>query len=99
MHEPITFLLVTLPNIHQFKKFFSLSNKPFFIWLLTIPPHLKHTATLTCHLSLMVCFADINVSQSSVATYARCDVIFNMHLTANFPGNLSVKKFCKSVKI
>jgi len=31
----------------------------------------------------MACFADINVSQSSVATYARFGGIFNIHLTAN----------------
>jgi len=43
-------------------------------------------------LSLMACFTDINVSQGSVATYARCDGMFNMHLTANLPWNLSVKK-------
>ena len=48
----------------------------------------------------MACFADIDVSQGSVATYARCDGIFNMHLTANLPRNLPVKKtFFKSVKI
>jgi len=46
----------------------------------------------------MACFADINVSQGSVATYARCGGIFNMHLTANSPGNLPVKKFLKSVQ-
>ena len=39
----------------------------------------------------MACFADINVSQGSVATYARCGGIFNTHLTAHFPGNLPVK--------
>jgi len=40
-----------------------LSNKPFLIWLLlTTPPHLKYAATLPCILSLMACFADINVS-------------------------------------
>jgi len=44
-------------------------------------------------------FADINVSQGSVATYTRCGGIFNMRLTANLPRNLLVKKFCKSVKI
>jgi len=32
----------------------------------------------------MACFADINVSQGSVATSARCGKIFNMHLTAKF---------------
>jgi len=41
----------------------------------------------------MACFADTNVSQGSVATYARCDVIFfDIHLTANLQKNLSVKK-------
>jgi len=40
VHETITFLLVTLPNIHRFKKNFThmLSNKPFLIWLLTTTP-------------------------------------------------------------
>jgi len=46
----------------------------------------------------MACFADINVSQSSVATYARCDGIFDIHLTANLPRNLSVNFFFKSVQ-
>jgi len=46
----------------------------------------------------MACFADINVSQGSVATYARCGGIFNMHLTANLPTNLPVI-FLESVKI
>jgi len=35
----------------------------------------------------MAYFADINVSQGSVATYARCDGIFNTRLTANLPKN------------
>jgi len=30
-----------------------LSNKPFFIWLLTAPPHLKYVATLPSNLLLM----------------------------------------------
>jgi len=41
----------------------------------------------------MACFADITVSQGSVATYARCGGIFDIHVTANIP----VKKFLKSV--
>ena len=66
------FFLVTLPNIYRLKKFTDrLSNKPILIWLLTTLPHLQYVATLPCNLSLMACFADINVSQSSVATYAR----------------------------
>ena len=40
----------------------------------------------------MVCFADINVSQGSVATYARCGEIVNIHLTTNLLRNLPVKK-------
>jgi len=99
MHETITFLLVTLPNIHRFKKkflIFRLSNKPFLIWLLTTPSHLKYAATVPCNLSLMDCFADINVSQCSVATHARWD--FNMNLTANLLRNLPVKKFVNRLR-
>jgi len=44
-------------------------------------------------------FADINVAQGSVATYARCSGIFSMHITANLSRNFPVKIFCKSVKI
>jgi len=40
----------------------------------------------------MACFANINVSQGSVATYATCGGIFNIHLTANLVKNLPVKK-------
>jgi len=39
----------------------------------------------------MACFGDINVSQGSVATYARCGGSFNIHLTPNLPRNLPVK--------
>ena len=46
----------------------------------------------------MACFADINVSQGSVATYAICGGILNIHLTANLPRNLPMT-FFKPVKI
>jgi len=36
----------------------------------------------------MACFANINVSQGNVATYARCGGIFNIHLTTNLPMNV-----------
>ena len=77
------------------KEYFThrLSNKP---WLLTTPSHLKYVATLPCNLSLIACFADINVSQGSVATYARCGVIFDVHLTAR---NLPVKSFFNRLRI
>ena len=55
-------------------------------------------ATLPFNLSLIACFAAINVSQSSVATHARCGRIFNIHLTTHLPRNLPMKKI-KSVKI
>ena len=59
-----------------------------------------HPTTLGCNLSLMACFVDINVSQGSVATYARRGGMFNIRLTANLLRNLPVeKKICKSVKI
>ena len=101
VHETTTFVLVTLPNIHRFKKIFThrLSNKFFLIYLLTSSPYLKYVATLTCNFSLMACFADIIVSQGSVATCAKCGGMFNIPLTANLLRNLQVKKCCKSVKI
>jgi len=47
----------------------------------------------------MACFADINVSQGSVATYARCGGIFDIHLTANLRRDLPVKKFLNRLRI
>jgi len=97
------FLLVTLPNIHRFKKNFThrLSKKPFLIRLLTIPQHIKYVATLPCrpNLSLMACFSDMIVLQGSVATHARSGGILNIYLTANLPRNLPVKFSLKSIKI
>ena len=71
-----------------------LSNEPFLIWLLITQPHLKYVAALSCNLSLMACFADINVSQAqgSVETCARCGGTINIHLTPILPRNLPVKK-------
>ena len=47
----------------------------------------------------MACFADINVSEGSVSTHARCGGIFNIHLTNNLPKHLLVKNFLKSVQV
>jgi len=41
----------------------------------------------------MACFADINVSQGTVATHARCGGICNTRLTANLLRNLRVNFF------
>jgi len=79
-----------LPNLKK-SVTHRLSNKPFLIWLLKTSPQLECVAALPCNSSLVACFADINVSQGSVATYARCDGIFDIHLTANLPRNLPVK--------
>jgi len=46
----------------------------------------------------MDCFADVNVAQGNVATYARCGGIFNMDLTANLPRNLPIKKFVNRLR-
>ena len=94
-------MLVTLPNIHRLKKSLTDSAvKTFLIWLLTTGEVVEYVAILglPCNLSLIACFADINVSQGSVATYAMCGGIFDIHLTANLPRNLTVKKVLKSVK-
>ena len=34
----------------------------------------------------MACFADFNVSEGSVATYARCGGIFDIHLLQIYEG-------------
>ena len=103
-----TFLFVTLPNIHQFQFFFTyrLSNKPFLIWSLATPPHVKYVATLPCNLSLIACFLtlmfhkvawqNIHVLQGYVAKYARCAETFKNHFTANFLENIPVKEFEKN---
>jgi len=72
LHETITFLLVTFPNIYRLKN--SLTDSAINLSNLT-PPHFKYVATLPCNLSLMACFVDINVSQGIVATYAKCGEI------------------------
>ena len=99
VHETTTLLLVTLPGIHRFEFFFThtLSNKPF-LNLVINNPTTPQICALPCNLSLMACFADINVSQGSVATYARCGEMFNIHLAANLLRNLSVKKNVNRLK-
>jgi len=47
----------------------------------------------------MTCFGDINVSQGSVATYARCGGIFDTYLTANLPKNPTVNNFLNQLRI
>jgi len=47
----------------------------------------------------MACFGDINVSQGSVATYARCGGIFDTYLTANLPKNPTVNNFLNQLRI
>ena len=69
------------------------------MWLLITPLQLEYVATLPCNLSLMACFANVNVSQGSVATYARRGGLFNIHLTTDLQRNLPVEKVFKSVKI
>jgi len=99
VHETTTFLIVTMANIHRFKKITDrISNKPFLMWLLRTQPLLKYVATLSCNLSLIACFLTLVFSQGSVATYAKSDGMFNNLFTANLPRNLPVKK-CKPVKI
>jgi len=79
-----------------------LSNKPFLISLLKIPPHLKYVTTVpsNIHVSLITAlvhncrsFSDIIVSQGNVAMHMRCSGIFNKHFAANLLENLKVKFF------
>jgi len=65
VHETTTLLLVTLPI-----KKFSLTDLAMNLFNSVINNPI--VARLPFNLLLMACFADINVSQGSVATYARC---------------------------
>ena len=51
------------------------------------------------NLSLIACYADINVSQGSVETHARCGGIFNIHLTTNLTRNFPVKKIVNRLRL
>ena len=86
---------IILSNIYRFIIFLTgrFLSKFAVKWESKIPPHLTYVATVPCNLSSVACFADINVSQGSVATFARCSGTFNIHLTANLPRNLSVNFF------
>ena len=88
-----------------------LSNKLFFIWLLTTPPHLKYVATLPCNWSLIACFLTW-MCHKVVCQHRQGDTMWNdagscawpisddnNDFAANLPKNLSVKKMWKSVKI
>jgi len=86
----------TLPKGEESAHSHRLSNKPFLICLLTTPPHLKYVATLPCNLSLMACFANLNVVCSDMCK-VRWD-FFHIRLTANLPWNLPGKKFLNRLK-
>ena len=49
-----------------------LSSKPFLIWLLITPPHLKYVATLPCNLSLMSTFSVKNWQNYGHESVAPC---------------------------
>ena len=80
------------------------NNKPFFIWLLAIKPHLKYVTTVPCNLSLIITLScdccslsDTVVSSLQylgiVVMHMRCDGIFNKYCAANLLENLTVNFF------
>jgi len=48
-------------------------------------------------LLLLLVFAHFYISQGSVKTHLLCGGMYNNHVIANFPQNVSVKLFWKSV--
>ena len=46
----------------------------------------------------MASFADVNISQGCVATYAKCGGIFNIRLTANLLRSLPVNFFVNRLR-
>jgi len=60
--------------------------------------HIAYVATLPCETLMsakQACFADTNISQGCVATYARCGGIFNIYFTTNLQRKLLEKKYVK----
>ena len=73
-----------------------LSSKPFLIWLLTTPPHLKqHVATLPCNLSLTACFLTLMFHK---VLWQRMQGMVGFLITSLLQI-YQVKKLCKSAKI
>ena len=70
----------------------TLDNKPFLIWLLTTPPHLKCVATLPCNLSLIACFLTMMFHKVVWQHMQGVVGFFNKLFTANLSRNLPVKK-------
>ena len=87
----------TLPKGEESAHSHRLSNKPFLICLLTTPPHLKYVATLPCNLSLMACFADLNVVCSDMCK-VRWD-FFWYPFNCKFTMESSREEVLKSVKV
>jgi len=69
-----------------------LNNKPFLIWLLTIPPHLKYVTTVPCNLFLIACFLTL-MFHKVVWQHTKGLLIFNNHFAANLLGNQPMKEF------
>jgi len=73
-----------------------LSSKPFLIWLLTTPPHLKqHVAALPCNLSLTACFLTLMFHK---VLWQRMQGMVGFLITSLLQI-YQVKKLCKSAKI
>ena len=80
------------PRFHRFYFSFTggLANKPFLLWLLTIPPQLKYVTTVPCNLSLFTTLVCDCHSFSGISV--RCGGIFYMRFAANLLQNLTAKK-------
>jgi len=100
-------LPVSLPYVYHFKN--SFTSKQNDNSVLKQPPHLKCVATLPCpswtyakiqiYVSDYRYFLTLHVSQGSVATFVRCDGLFNYTFITNLLLSPLVKKFWISVSI
>ena len=77
-----------------FKKFFTrrLSNKPFLIWLLTTPPHLKYVVTLPGETLMSAKQAINDKLQGSIAVYLRRGGVVNNQIKKGLLLSAIVKK-------
>jgi len=72
-------MTIILPNLNRFKFFFTGRFLGKFVvkWILKVPPHLAHVATLPCETLLSAKQAINDNLRGSVATYLRCGGVVN----------------------
>ena len=88
-------MTIILPNLNRFKFFFTGRFLGKFVvkWILKVPPHFAHVATLPCETLLSAKQAINDNLRGSVATYLRCGGVVNNQIkTGLLPGQHTAER-------